>query len=471
MRAWQLAAVASLLCVIAVGDDQVRSLTDVTAPKLSNQTQCGLAENFSYHDKDFWPPNLRAIITLTIAGVGLIIAAGGGIGGGSIVVPLYMILLGFRPKHAIALSNLTIFGGSISNGIFNLRKPRVEGVGHLIDWDIIIMMEPSTIAGAVIGSFMSKYLPDFVLTASLAVVLGLLAYRTMDKGITMYQKESLAMGNSHKVRERNGLMMLKRDSSEEDEDSYEDEPEEARFPSDSFDADEDEPVHLPWLKIGLLVLCFAGCVVLTILKGSGSYSLAGVACGSPMFWFLSLSNVPWVIAFGVLFRWMLLHEAHEVAQGSKQAHGHIQWDARTTITYPVLCTVAGLFAGLFGVGGGIVKGPLMLEMGVNPLVAAATAATMIFFTTSAACVSFAIFGELDPKYSTIAFLLGLICTAVGQGGINRWMESAKRHSPPVLSIGTVLAVSTLLVTLEAVQKLRNETPDQLWRPTPLCSTC
>ena len=33
--------------------------------------------------------------------------------------------------------------------------------------------------------------------------------------------------------------------------------------------------------------------------------------------------------------------------------------------------------GMFGVGGGIVKGPLMLEMGVLPDVAAATSATMI----------------------------------------------------------------------------------------------
>jgi uncharacterized membrane protein YfcA len=32
---------------------------------------------------------------------------------------------------------------------------------------------------------------------------------------------------------------------------------------------------------------------------------------------------------------------------------------------------------MFGVGGGIVKGPLMLEMGVMPDVAAATSATMM----------------------------------------------------------------------------------------------
>jgi hypothetical protein len=39
-----------------------------------------------------------------------------------------------------------------------------------------------------------------------------------------------------------------------------------------------------------------------------------------------------------------------------------------------------LVTGLFGIGGGVVKGPLMLELGVPPDAAAATSATMIMFT-------------------------------------------------------------------------------------------
>ena len=45
------------------------------------------------------------------------IAAGGGIGGGGILVPLYILVLGFSPRRAIPLSNVTILGGSIANVI------------------------------------------------------------------------------------------------------------------------------------------------------------------------------------------------------------------------------------------------------------------------------------------------------------------------------------------------------------------
>merc|ERR1719453_2258578 len=129
------------------------------------------------------------LLSLALSALGLIIAAGGGIGGGGILVPLFMILFKFRPKHAIALSNFCILGGSIANTIFNVQKTLPDG-RSLIDWDIIVMMEPSTIAGAVLGSFASKFLPDFVLTICLVIVLALLSWRTLEKGISMFKKET-----------------------------------------------------------------------------------------------------------------------------------------------------------------------------------------------------------------------------------------------------------------------------------------
>jgi hypothetical protein len=53
---------------------------------------------------------------------GLMIAAGGGIGGGGILVPIYILVMGFSPKHAIPLSNITVFGGALANMWLNLNK-------------------------------------------------------------------------------------------------------------------------------------------------------------------------------------------------------------------------------------------------------------------------------------------------------------------------------------------------------------
>lgn len=94
----------------------------------------------------------------------------------------------------------------------------------------------------------------------------------------------------------------------------------------------------------------------------------------------------------MLFVRRYLVDRYEIKQlvGYQYVEGDVLWTRRNTIRYPVLCTIAGLAAGLFGIGGGIVKGPLMLEMGVLPEVASVTSATMILFTSSGglSCVSF-----------------------------------------------------------------------------------
>lgn len=111
----------------------------------------------------------------------------------------------------------------------------------------------------------------------------------------------------------------------------------------------------------------------------------------------------------------------------------------------------------------------MLEMGVHPSVAAATAAQMILFTTMAACVSFEVFGLLEVHYGVVCFVLGLACTAIGQAGINAYMKAAKRHSPPVLSIGIVMVLSTALVAVECAQKFTQKDMSELLKPSSICS--
>merc|ERR1712129_56226 len=111
-----------------------------------------------------------------------------------------------------------------------------------------------------------------------------------------------------------------------------------------------------------------------------------------------------VLAFALYFRSMLVKEFEEkVRTGYTFIKGEVEWNSHNTIKYPLLCAISGLLAGLFGVGGGIVKGPLMLEMGVVPAVASASAAAMILFTAATASTSFVVFGLLHTGYGAIFF--------------------------------------------------------------------
>jgi len=151
----------------------------------------------------------------------------------------------------------------------------------------------------------------------------------------------------------------------------------------------------------------------------------------------------------------------KLRQGYSFSPGEVQWDSRNTITYPLLCALAGLLAGLFGVGGGIVKGPLMLEMGIIPSVASASAAAMILYTSAAASTSYVVFGLLHPFYGAVFFTLGLVCTAVGQYVVGQYVKKYNRQSPIVLSIGLVIITSSVLVAVNTYASTRGHSLGEL----------
>ncbi len=102
-------------------------------------------------------------------------------------------------------------------------------------------------------------------------------------------------------------------------------------------------------------------------------------------------------------------------------------------------------------GGGIVKGPLMLAMGVHPAVSSASAACMILFTSFTATTSFLVFGLLIPDYSVICFIIGFVTTLIGQVAMGYLMKKAGgRNSYIAFSIGGAVLVSAILMTIQSL---------------------
>ena len=111
-----------------------------------------LSDGYQQH-KDLFPMDASDFWGTFLVVAGLLVAAAGGIGGGGILVPLLILIYGFSPKYAIPLSNFTIVGSSITNMAMNLTKRHPDADRPLVDWDLILVMEPLTMAGAVIIFF------------------------------------------------------------------------------------------------------------------------------------------------------------------------------------------------------------------------------------------------------------------------------------------------------------------------------
>jgi uncharacterized membrane protein YfcA len=416
------------------------------------------------------------------------IAAGGGIGGGGVLVPIYILVMGFSPKHAIPLSNITVFGGALANTVLNVRKRHPLADRPLVDWDLILVMEPLTIAGALMGAFLNKLLPEGLLVVSLVALLSFTSYTTLTKAMRMYKAESRVLAAQKKSAESELTKLAREMEEEEDEEDvttlldgqeegYVGEVEEGQTnitPSGTKNDDDDEAStfssatelqnkelltslleedrHVPMKHVQVLMLTFGIIIFVNLMKGGGAFpSPLGIRCGSPSFWMANAIMLGWIIAVSLFARSYLVqrHEKKERV-GYPYVDGDIKWDERATVVYPIVCTAAGLFAGMFGVGGGIVKGPLMLAMGVHPKVSSASSACMILFTSFSATTSFLVFGLLDLEYGLVCMLLGFVATLAGQIGLFYLMEKFQRNSYIAFSIGGIVLLSAFLMTVQSL---------------------
>lgn len=71
-------------------------------------------------------------------------------------------------------------------------------------------------------------------------------------------------------------------------------------------------------------------------------------------------------------------------------------------------------AGLLGIGGGMIIGPLLLAFDTHPRVAAATSTLMVLFSASSAALSFGFARALNLQF---ALVFGLCCMVASLAGV------------------------------------------------------
>jgi uncharacterized membrane protein YfcA len=328
---------------------------------------------------------------LAFASLSVMIAAGGGIGGGGMLVPIYILVMRFTPKYAIPLSNVTVFGGALANTVVNWKKRHPLADRPLIDWDIILIMEPLTIAGALIGSLLNKILPEKIIVIMLVLLLTFIAYTTLAKAVSMYKKESDAMKKTfqpikdiQRTNTKHSSQIYKPSASMDDalsasfQNSDIDSKDCEKLLNDDKNSDSDEQIFsssgssacktellkiiederkTSLKKVASISALFFFILLINILKGGGAdRSVLGITYGSLGFWVANASMIFWILIFFLFSRVFLTRQYHLKKQHRyKYVEGDIEWSEKATLIYPGLCCSAGFFSGMFGIGGGIVK--------------------------------------------------------------------------------------------------------------------
>ena len=353
----------------------------------------------------------------------------------------------------------------------------------LIAYDAALVLLPATLLGSTVGVFLNKLCPNWLIVALLVLLCAFSGHRTLDKAWKQRAKESA------NAESRGVYKPLLLPTDEEGEPGEVDGAEEGTElvpiaspgsadgrggeaaggeaaggeaasggQADAATARREARKNLareiaeesacPYGALLSLLRTWVCCMALSALKGGhGAPSLLGVTCGSPGYWGVVGLNVP-VLGLLTLVagRQLVARHRRRLACGYQYSEGDVQWDGDKVWRYASYVGVGAIAAGMLGVGGGMILGPIFNELDFHPQVSSATSTIMVFFMASANVGQFIIFGMLDGQYALFYGIFGGVCGAVvGTKGAKALIDRTGRASFLIFFLAAILLASGVLM--------------------------
>lgn len=351
----------------------------------------------------------------------------------------------------------------------------------LIDYDMALFLAPMEMAGAVFGVIIQKLMPNWLFLSLAGVILGLTSWKTYQKFFSSYKKDKENI-EKQKLVEKKASMKSPDDSMQgevvekEDEDlSYGGDQENQMNDNDStisFDekkdlAEKDENTIIldddeqklekrrklleedarqyPFEKIFYMFVLWVGLAVIVFLKGGkGVDSLVGITCKSPWYAVLVAFQFIWLIGVAAIFGLKLLKRHQVKLECNYPFHENdVLWDSSKLRFYASVTFVAGIVAGLVGIGGGMVLGPLMLVMNIHPRVSSATTATMVVLTSSSVAIIYVTSGLVPWEYAVFFFSVCFVGAYIGKRYIDAYVKKTGMASVLIGILATIIAFATI----------------------------
>jgi len=331
-----------------------------------------------------------------------------------------MLLLGFSAHEATGLSQALLAGGASSTLVYNTRQRHPSGFKPMIDYDLVAVMGPNLLIGGLLGTSLNIAAPSWLILVLLVVILGHSALKTLQKGLRTFRSEQsdrelIGDGRLSKNVIEKFLASLRRRCgfharfSEPEPHSIIPDPEQLPDPKlgqppqfSDVPLDEESPsgspvkqkdvsskkmcekISLPAVQLedvpkpqpqfplvhlahfAVMVFIVVGCIL--VRGGPTSAGFVGY-CGQA-YWILTTLTVGALICLALLGARRALHQ--EDAPLSKDS---FRWDTKAAQKVALCSLGAGTLASMCGIGGGMVMGPILLDLGVLPQVQTATTAS------------------------------------------------------------------------------------------------
>jgi len=345
---------------------------------------------------------------LLMFALGFVVAAislAAGVGGGGLNVPLLMTVLSFDAHVATAMSQAMLTGGALAAFLYNYQDSHPDWPKRpLINFELASLIGAAVVAGAQVGSLLHATAPPAIILILLCVVLSDAAR----KGVLNARKIS------------------KQESAKKDA---------AEGPT-ATDDDSDKVCERNRAGQRNLMLFWIACLVLIVCKG-----LIFRICTTG-WWVMTIAAV--VVLGGFTYK------LATSLQGMEHVNGDLDYQ-ESAFSLAYSCVLAGCLAALCGIGGGMVMGPILVQMKVSPPVASATTATTLFVLSSSTVVMYALRGVCPWRYALVLSCSTFLGAGTGKVLIGRWVKKSGKQSGLVWMLAGITILSTLLMAFQGVR--------------------
>lgn len=203
---------------------------------------------------------------------------------------------------------------------------------------------------------------------------------------------------------------------------------------------------LRWDKLKFVIIPFLVMVVLSLLRESKYIPKC-----SFLYWILFFSFFLFALVINFI---CLLHVQHEhnyrISIGFPYDNKDILWETSKCIKMSVTGLISGFIAGTIGIGGGVVLGPLLLGLGIYPVVSTVTTNFLVLLTSSSTSLQFILNGLMNFEYAIIGTSFSILGSYVGTKIVHFYFKKTGRESILIFALVLVIGSSAIILPLSSL---------------------
>lgn len=362
-----------------------------------------------------------------------IITTIGGVGGGGLLIPLYMLIGGFTMEIAIPLTIFTILGDTAVRVAFLYNKVHpLHPKRSLIYFTPILLITLFDANSSFIGVILSNISPQLITISTLLLILSITFTKSISKAIHTYIHEKTILDDPE-----HGLELIMIDGIGE------------------YFKVEDLELHNDDKRIGdtnaskyinTLMIC-ANIGIVSIFSITRNHL---EICGYE-YWLHATGQF---VTIGALsyFTVYYIRNDYNYKKDTNYAFikGDISWTDETIRRFALIGTCVGFLSTYIGIGGGMLTTPIMIQAGMIPEVVIASSSISTLASSTISSVNYIIAGKLDMTYG------GVFCACSAGGSImgiyasDYILAKYKRQSILIFVVALIIFSSMLLLTINGV---------------------